>query len=226
VKAEPAPGNMTKRMMELQALLEMSERLPVPPQQIIEKMDISATDKITWLEYINAQQAAASEEQEEMKQLEIQFKDREIKVDETKNEMDFLVDMSKIKQMAHKDEVSTKFKYDQMERDAQKAALQFAADALREQAIAEGDDEKAEHAMKLDAAQAALDLTQDAAKASQDLYQDAAKHVQDMQFIHDKNAILLKAAKDKQEQALLFAKQKARQGVENGKGKPSNDAKD
>ena len=61
VVAEEAPGNMSKRMMELQALLEMQERLPIPPEQIISKMELSATEKDRWLEYIKQQEQAAVE---------------------------------------------------------------------------------------------------------------------------------------------------------------------
>ena len=81
---------MTSRMLELTALLEMSERIPVPPQQIIEKLEIPATDKQRWLEYIDQQEQGQSEQQEKMVELETQFKDRELKVDEQKNMLDFI----------------------------------------------------------------------------------------------------------------------------------------
>jgi hypothetical protein len=111
VKAEQAPGNMSKRMLELQAMLEMQERLPVPPEQIIDKLDISATEKERWLQYIQQQEAAQAKQQQELAEAELSFKDREIKVDEQKNTMDFMVDLAKLKQMAEKDEkgMATKF---------------------------------------------------------------------------------------------------------------------
>jgi hypothetical protein len=111
VKAEQAPGNMSKRMLELQAMLEMQERLPVPPERIIDKLDISGTEKERWLQYIQQQEAAQAQQQQELAEAELSFKDREIKVDEQKNTMDFMVDLAKLKQMAEKDEkgMATKF---------------------------------------------------------------------------------------------------------------------
>jgi hypothetical protein len=40
VISEPSSANVSKRMLELEALLQMQERIPVPPQQIISKLEI------------------------------------------------------------------------------------------------------------------------------------------------------------------------------------------
>lgn len=225
VISEEAPGNMTKRMMELQALLEMQERLPIPPEQIISKMEISATEKERWLEYINQQQQAESQKQEELQQTEISFEDRKIKVDEEKNQIDLILGLGKVNQAAEKDEKSLITKFGQMDAQEQGSVLSFAAQMA--QMIANSDDDagKAEQDVEIEAKKAAQDINIDSKKAAQDLSQTAAKHNQDMKFINEKNKIALKAAEDKQEQALKFAKQKAAQGGENGKGKQSSPKK-
>jgi hypothetical protein len=240
VIGEEAPGNMSKRMMELQALLEMQERLPIPPEQIIDKMEISATEKERWLEYIRQQQQAEAEKQERMEQLEIQFKDREIKVDETKNEQDFILGMGKINQAAEKDEKAMITKFKQMSVDEQAAVLQFAIQAAQnEQSAREAkvkldalkqemalDNEAAEQDMANDGSKSAQDLRQAKAKADQELQRAADKHAQEMEFIREKNAIALKAAEEKAEQDIKLAKKKAQEGGnEDGKGKQTNDEK-
>jgi hypothetical protein len=234
VIAEESPGNMSKRMMELQALLEMQERLPVPPEQIIEKMELSATEKERWLDYIRKQEAAQAEKQEKMENLEIQFKDREISDDEQQTENDLLLGMAKIKQAAEKDEKNMKTKYAQLDQQDKASALQFATQILQ----AELDERAALQEIQIDATKASQELTQDGKAASQDLSQDSSKHNQDMKFIEEKNAILIKAAEEKAEQDIKTAKAKAEQdikmakqkaaiqkaqgGNENGKGKQTS----
>jgi hypothetical protein len=126
VVAEQAPGNTTTRMLELQAMLEMMQTLPVPPEQIIEKLDIAADEKQRWIEYITNQEQAQAEAQEEMKQIEIGIKERELGQTDQKNTMDFLIDMAKLKQMAEKDEKSMLTKFAQIDQGKQANILQFA----------------------------------------------------------------------------------------------------
>jgi hypothetical protein len=65
VASEEASGNMSKRMLELQALMEMMQAgFPVDPMQIIEKMELPASEKLRWVEYMNQQSQSAAEEQE------------------------------------------------------------------------------------------------------------------------------------------------------------------
>lgn len=125
VIAEPSSANVSKRMLELEALLQMQERIPVPPQQIIDKLEISATEKQTWLAYIDAQQQAAMEQQEEIKNLEVEFKDREIKVDEQRNIMDFTLGLAKISHMGEKDQKSMITKFAGLDVEKQVAMLKF-----------------------------------------------------------------------------------------------------
>ena len=231
VIAEQAPGNVSKRMLELQALMELGEKLPVPPEQIIEKLEISATDKERWLQYINDQQAVQQQKQEQLEALEVQFKDREIKVDEQRNQQDFVLGMAKIKQAAEKDEKSMMAKYAQMDQTAKAEALTFATQILQ----AELAERAAKAKIGFDAIQAGQERIQDGAVHVQDMTQDAEKHLQEMRFTHEKNAIALKAAEEKAAQDIKIAKQKAAQqkamaaqkakeGGEDGKRKPSSDA--
>jgi hypothetical protein len=135
--AEPAPGNMTKRMLELTALIEMSERFPVPPDQIIEKMEIPESDKQRWLEYIKQQEEASANQQRELLETQVSMEDRKIKVDETKNILDFVVDLAKIKQMAEKDEKKLVSDFAKLSIQEQANILQFATEAAKVVATAQ-----------------------------------------------------------------------------------------
>lgn len=125
--AEPSNANISKRMLELEALLEMQERIPVPPDQIINKLEIAESEKQKWLKYISDQSEAQQKEEERLKNLEIEFKDREIKVDEQKNLLEFTVDMAKIKQMSEKDEKSMSTKFAALDTQERASILQFVA---------------------------------------------------------------------------------------------------
>lgn len=104
IGGEEAPGNMSKRMMELSAFMEMQQGgLPVPPELIIDKMDIAAGDKAKWLEYINSQQEEAAKQQEKMMQTELAMKQKELSLDEQKILNDFIIAMAKINAASEKD---------------------------------------------------------------------------------------------------------------------------
>lgn len=129
IAAEPTSGSLSSRMLELSALLEMADRIPVPPEQIIEKLDLPLTEKQRWLEYVQTQQQTAAQMAMQEKQLEASFKDREIKVDEQKNILDFLVDTAKINQMAQKDEKKMVMDFQKLNLEEQQSILEFAAKA-------------------------------------------------------------------------------------------------
>jgi hypothetical protein len=140
VTVEEAPGNMTKRTFELSAFMEMQEKgFPVPPEVIIERMDLPASDKKKWLEYINSQQEGQAKQQEEMLAKEIEFKDREISNDEKETIMDFLVAVAKVNQAAEKDEKKLKGTAAQLDQAADQTMLTFlasmAATAVQEKGI-------------------------------------------------------------------------------------------
>jgi hypothetical protein len=131
ISAEPASGNQTTRMLELQAMLEMSERVPVPPEQLIEKLDISATEKTRWLEYIQNQNQQQSQMVEMQIQAEAEKTERELANMEQNTALDFIVDMAKIKQMAEKDEKSLVTNFERMSLEEKQTVLDFAAEMAK-----------------------------------------------------------------------------------------------
>jgi hypothetical protein len=105
IQVEEAPGNMTKRTLELAAFMEMQQQgFPVEPAVIINRLDIPSSEKKRWLEYIEQQQTQAAEEKDAVMGAELEFKDRELSNDEQKTILDFLIDVAKVNQMAEKDE--------------------------------------------------------------------------------------------------------------------------
>ena len=105
INADTTSSSMTQKMYELTALLEMQKQgIPVDPLVIIEKMELPISDKTRWIEYIQRQQQSGAEQQQQAMEMEADFKDREIGVDEQKNIMKFLTDMLKIEQMGNKDD--------------------------------------------------------------------------------------------------------------------------
>jgi len=126
INADSASSTMTQKMFELTALLEMQQKdFPVDPLIIIEKMELPITDKLRWIEYIQSQQEGQAKAQEEEKVAEIEFKDREIAADETKNQMDFVTDMLKIKQMADKDDKKQTTDFAKLDQQSQQMLANF-----------------------------------------------------------------------------------------------------
>jgi hypothetical protein len=104
-KSEESPGNLSKRMLELQALMEMMQAgMPVDPTQVIEKMELPETQKLRWLEYIQGQQESQQKAQEEQMQAQMQVEMGKIKVQDDKNVLDFILGSAKIDQMEAKDD--------------------------------------------------------------------------------------------------------------------------
>jgi hypothetical protein len=197
IRAEEAKGNMSKRMMELQTLMEMQQQgFPVDPMQIIEKMELPESEKQRWANFIQQSQKAQSDEKRQMVSKEIEFKERELDEDERETTLKFITDMAKVKQMGEKDEKSMITNFAKMSLEEKRDIMQFAQQVAQ---IAQ-------------AAQAAeQEMEQDGKAAKQELGQDAAAHKQDMRFTKEKQALDLKTAKAKQIQDLQFAKAKAAQ---------------
>jgi hypothetical protein len=239
VVAEQSPGNMTKRMLEMQSLMEMMDKgLPVPPEQIIEKMEISASEKQRWIDYIQSSQQQQAEMQDEQMQTQVELETRKLDQVDKQREMDFIVDMTKIEQMSEKDKKSMQTKFALMSQQEKQDLLQFSQEMLQiaaqvdaEEAKAEGavqavrlDGEKARQDIKYSGQKATQDLAIDRQKSRQNLAQDKSKYQQDMKFTQLKNAIALNAAKKKAEQDIKIQRQKAKEGGNDGKGKPTSDA--
>jgi hypothetical protein len=127
ILAEEAKGNMSKRMMELQALLEMQgQGFPVDPMQIIEKMELPASEKARWAQYITSQMQSQADEKQQMLAKEIEFKERELKEDERETTLKFVTDMAKIKQMGEKDEKTMVANFAKMSLEEKRDVMQFA----------------------------------------------------------------------------------------------------
>ena len=105
LSTEEAPGNMTKRMLELTALMEMqAQGFPVDPEQIIEKMDIPESEKQRWMQYVAQQQQQQQQQAEEERQAQIEIEQGKLQITAKGDMLDFISDMAKIKQMTQKDE--------------------------------------------------------------------------------------------------------------------------
>jgi hypothetical protein len=209
IKSEEATGNMSKRMMELTALLEMQKQgLPVPPTQIIEKMEIPASEKQRWIEFIQQTQEQQAQKEQQMLQAEMQFKDREIAVKENANQLEYMIDAAKLNASVEKDKDKLVAEYKALSIEEQQVMLTFMIEMLK---IAQEEEQAKQELRKVQ-----QEMEQDAKSASQDLKQDAAKHNQDIKFTKEKQALDLKAAKEKQDQAMKFAKEKAAQAKKQG----------
>ena len=126
IRGEEAPGNLSKRMLELSAFMEMQQQgLPVPPELIIEKTDISESDRQKWMQYLQQQSQSQQQQQEQMMQAELQFKDRELTNDEKQTLNDFILGIAKIKQAEHKDELKQQTSLHQTSIQDEQSTLQY-----------------------------------------------------------------------------------------------------
>lgn len=72
VDVEEAPANKSKRVMDLAVFMEMrTAGFEVDPEAVIEKLDISASDKKRWLDYMQRQEGAAQQAQQQQFELEM-----------------------------------------------------------------------------------------------------------------------------------------------------------
>ena len=104
IDAEPVQANMTQDMMELATYTEMQKNgFPVDPKVIISKTNLPASEKIEWLNYLDAQQEGqtkAAEEEFELKRMEIEGKQNlELK----KIQMEAMIAAQKIENQREKD---------------------------------------------------------------------------------------------------------------------------
>jgi hypothetical protein len=218
IATEESPGNMSKRMLEMTALLEMQKQgFPVDPLQIIEKMELPAREKQRWIEYIQQTQQAQSEQQEQAMQAELQFRDREIAVKEQQNQLEFMIDMAKINQTVRKDEGKLAEEFAELAQDDKHAVMEFVIELIRianEEKMAEKEIEGKE-----------VELQADIAKAQLDLSATEAKHQQAMKHLEEKNKQALSAQKEKDKIAAQKAKQKPVGGTNAGPRKGPNKTK-
>ena len=124
IVAEQSPNNLSRRMYELQALMEMSQQFPVPPEQIIEKMDLPESEKVRWLEYIAQQQEAEAKQGEAMMAAQMELENAKLDTQKEKNIMDFLADIGKLSQMTEKDNKKMQDSVSRLSLEEQKAAIE------------------------------------------------------------------------------------------------------
>jgi hypothetical protein len=200
IKAEESPGNMSKRMMEMTALLEMMQQgFPVDPMQIIEKMELSAREKQRWIEYISNQNQAQAQQQQQMLETELQFKEREMADKEKQTQLGFMVDMTKITQMADKDNKKMAEDFAKLAQEDKHKLMEFVIELIK---IA---NEEAQN--EADVAKKEVEMKATALKASQDIQIAEAKHRQAMGHTEAKNKQAISSQKDKDKVALQKAKQ-------------------
>nr|WP_168161230.1 hypothetical protein [Desulfatibacillum aliphaticivorans] len=116
VDIEEAPGNLAKDMLQLQVFMEMMHAgFPVDPKTVIEKLQLPATEKQRWIEYIDAQQQAQAQAAQQAQQLEAQKVMAGIQTEAKKVDGDIAVKTAKVRAQAQKD--STKFAHDRERED-------------------------------------------------------------------------------------------------------------
>lgn len=141
INADSASSSMTQKMYELTALLEMQKAgMPVDPLVIIEKMELPISDKLRWIEFINSQQQAQQQMQQKQMESEMEFKDREVSAEENRDQMDFVVDMLKIKQMANKDDKKMITSFAQLDQQSKQMLANFTSQMITTLAQKQGKD--------------------------------------------------------------------------------------
>jgi hypothetical protein len=192
--AEEAPGNMTKRMLELTALMEMqAQGFPVDPNQIIDKMDIPASDKKRWMDYIASQQEQQAAQEQEQMETQVALEQAKIETTKEGNMLDFISDMAKVKQMTQKDEVRSKeeiMKLGSKERNDLMTFIVSIAGTL-------ADVEATEAEMQRDEESHIADERREQQSHVADIRQKEDKHQQMMRHLKEKNALAIKLAKEK-----------------------------
>ncbi|RLD02968.1 MAG: hypothetical protein DRI65_13870 [Chloroflexota bacterium] len=208
VGAEEAPGNMGKRMMELSVLMEMMQtEFPVDPLQVIEKLELPASEKQRWIQYITSQQDTQTTEQEEAKQFEIEKETKKLEQVDKKMEQEFMVDIAKINQMAAKDDKKMAQVFAQMKQDEKAQLAQFMVDMISVMQQEEADEAKvALEKVKQEGERQKNKMEK--ASHGQDMKFDKEKQGQDIKFAQEKQTQGTKFAKEKQSMATKFAKEK------------------
>jgi hypothetical protein len=129
---EEASGNMSKRMMELTAFMEMmSQGFPVPPESIIAKMDLPASEKAAWIKYINDQQAAQAKAMQEAAETELQLRQAELKIKAEKVQSDNLIGSAKVNQMANATDTKARIDLLELMMEHESVAAKFVQDLAK-----------------------------------------------------------------------------------------------
>jgi hypothetical protein len=129
INAEETKGNMAKRMLELSILMEIGQggQIPVDPMQIIEKLDLPATEKLRWVEYIKQQMEQQTQIQTMAAEFEMNKAKKELDLKEQDMTLDFVVDMAKIQQMQDKDDKSMAKDFAKMDAEERANLMNYVA---------------------------------------------------------------------------------------------------
>jgi hypothetical protein len=225
VATEEAPGNMAKRMMELTTLMEMQQAgFIVDPLQVIEKMELPESEKKRWIDYIAQQQEMQSQQAQEEQQFLRELEIKKLALQEQDMQMDFMVDIAKLNQMAQKDEKKMQQVFMQLGAQEKQNLAQFITNMLNVMTTTsqqEGEAEKMkqelamkeqEHALGITAKAAEAAISEKAKKSDAAIAKKAKKS--DLELTKAKNEETLKFTKKKNELALQIQKKKGEQSNE------------
>lgn len=129
VKSEALPASGSRRILELSIFMEMGKEagIPVDPKVLIDKTDLSASDKKQWMEYIQKQQEAAEKaaaDQLDLEKIKIQAKmfDNEKKLEATT-----ALGVGKLEEGKHKGEMKDTIERGELVLENKKINLDFIA---------------------------------------------------------------------------------------------------
>jgi hypothetical protein len=118
IDAEPESNNMTQNALELATFMEMGKNgIPMDPKVLIGKTNLSITEKIRWIEYIEAMQKSESEAAEHEMQMKMEEATRKHEVEMKKLELQMAIATRKADDQREKDIL--KAGVDQAKLDAQ-----------------------------------------------------------------------------------------------------------
>jgi len=222
VTSEEAPGNMGKRMLELSVLMEMMQvQFPVDPMQIIEKLEISEAEKQRWMQYIAQQQQAASEAAQQEREFVQSVETKKLALEEQGQQLEFMVDIAKINQMAAKDEKKMAENFANMSLTEKRDMATFITNMLSvmEQATAK------EQEIEMKKIESEFERASDLREHQQDMRFAKEEHKQDLNFSARKQEQDIKFAKKKGDLALQLQKKKGEADARRAAAKKQSEGK-
>ncbi|MCP4569466.1 MAG: hypothetical protein GY841_17965 [FCB group bacterium] len=121
---QEAKGNMSKQMFELNIFMEMMKTgMPVDPKAVIEKLNLSATEKANWIEYVEGKEQQSSM----VGQLEQQIQQMELQIKSMKIQTNAEIDKQRLAQEAQRDQTESQLRLADIGRKAEKDDKDFVA---------------------------------------------------------------------------------------------------
>lgn len=85
IRVQNAPGNVTRTMSELSIYMQMMQyKFPVDPNAVIERLDLTADEKASWMKYIANMQKSQAQQAQQTQQLEMAKLQSKTKTDMSK----------------------------------------------------------------------------------------------------------------------------------------------